>query len=255
MYDAILDEYWGPGARAGIFFASAGVILAILVTNAGSNSLPVGADLSGIWPKWLNIVRGQILCALLAPLLVPWLMISSASAFLTFLGSYPTFLMPVIASMIIDYWLVRRGNIHVPSLYVTNAHRPYTYHKGWNVRMVVAWICGVASTIHGLAGSLNPGSVSQGSTNLYKISFFVSGAVGGAVYYASCLVWPPELVPTDSGLDHKLRHEELAETEGYLPGEDISTITGIGVIHGVNTSENTSGENVSDRSKGIKALD
>ena len=70
------------------------MMLAIIATNAGSNSLPVGADISGLWPRWINIVRGQVLCASLAPLLVPWKIIASAQSFLTFLGSYTVFLMP-----------------------------------------------------------------------------------------------------------------------------------------------------------------
>ncbi|GKT44386.1 allantoin permease [Colletotrichum spaethianum] len=94
LYNAILTEYWGPGARAGMFFASTGMILAIIATNAGSNSLPVGADISGLWPRYINIVRGQVICALFAPLCVPWKIIASASSFLTFLGSYTVFLMP-----------------------------------------------------------------------------------------------------------------------------------------------------------------
>jgi NCS1 family nucleobase:cation symporter-1 len=96
LYDRILTEYWGPGARAGVFFASAGMILAIIATNAGSNSLPVGADSSGLFPRYLNIVRGQVICALLAPLLVPWKIIANAQSFLTFLGSYTVFLMPTV---------------------------------------------------------------------------------------------------------------------------------------------------------------
>jgi NCS1 family nucleobase:cation symporter-1 len=72
LYNAILDQYWTAGARAGMVFASFGMMLAVLVTNAGSNSLPVGADLTGIFPRWLTIVRGQVICAVLAPLLVPW---------------------------------------------------------------------------------------------------------------------------------------------------------------------------------------
>lgn len=70
------------------------MLLAIIATNAGTNSLPVGADITGLWPRWINIVRGQVLCASLAPLLVPWKIIANAESFLTFLGSYTVFLMP-----------------------------------------------------------------------------------------------------------------------------------------------------------------
>lgn len=70
-------------------------MLAVIATNAGSNSLPVGADITGLWPKYINIVRGQVFCAMMAPLCVPWKIIASAKSFLTFLGSYTVFLMPI----------------------------------------------------------------------------------------------------------------------------------------------------------------
>ncbi|KAG9521460.1 allantoin, partial [Aureobasidium melanogenum] len=228
LYGAILDQYWTPAARAGMVFASFGMILAVLVTNAGSNSLPVGADLTGIWPRWLTIVRGQVICAVLAPLLVPWKIIASATSFLTFLGSYTVFLMPICACMIVDYWVVRRGNIHVPSLYVCSPESPYTYYKGWNLRMLAAWVAGVAFVIHGIAGSLDPDSVNQASKNMYKLGFILSFCMGGLVYYTLCLIWPVQVLPR--GTEKALMFEELAANEGFFDHENVGTI--IGVLEG-----------------------
>ncbi|KAJ4321454.1 hypothetical protein N0V94_002887 [Neodidymelliopsis sp. IMI 364377] len=225
LYDAILDHYWTHGARAGIVFASFGMMLAVLITNAGSNSLPVGADLTGIFPRWLTIVRGQVVCAILAPLLVPWKIIASATSFLTFLGSYTVFLMPICACMIIDYWVIRKGNFHVPSLYVSTPESPYTYYKGWNLRMLAAWVAGVAFTVHGVAGSLDPDSVSTVSKNMYKLGFLLSLCMGGLVYYVLCLVWPVPILPV--GGEPCLAFEGMAVNEGFFDTENIGTITGI----------------------------
>lgn len=227
LYNAILNEYWTPGARAGMVFASFGMILAILITNAGSNSLPVGADLTGIFPRWLTIVRGQVICAVLAPLLVPWKIIASATSFLTFLGSYTVFLMPICACMIVDYWVVRGGNFHVPSLYVSTSGSPYTYYKGWNLRMLAAWVAGVAFTVHGVAGSLDPKSVSTASKNMYKLGFILSFCMGGLVYYLLNLAFPVPVLPKGTGDDKALRFEEMAANEGFFDHENVSTITGI----------------------------
>lgn len=206
-------------------FASFGMMLAVLVTNAGSNSLPVGADLTGIWPRWLTIVRGQVICALLAPLLVPWKIIASATSFLTFLGSYTVFLMPICACMVVDYWIVRRGNIHIPSLYVYTPESPYTYYKGWNLRMLAAWVAGVAFVVHGIANSLHPGSVGMASSNMYKLGFILSFTMGGLVYYVLCLIWPVQILP--HGADRALAFEELAANEGFFDHENVGTITGV----------------------------
>lgn len=225
LYGAILDQYWTAGARAGMVFASFGMMLAVLVTNAGSNSLPVGADLTGIFPRWLTIVRGQVLCALLAPLLVPWKIIASATSFLTFLGSYTVFLMPICACMITDYWIIRRGNFHVPSLYVSTPDSPYSYYKGWNLRMLAAWIAGVAFTVHGVAGSLDPDSVAPASKNMYKLGFLLSLCMGGLVYYVLCSIWPVRLLP--SSYEKELAFEEMARNEGFFDHENVGTITGV----------------------------
>jgi NCS1 family nucleobase:cation symporter-1 len=225
LYNAILDQYWTAGSRAGMVFASFGMMLAVLVTNAGSNSLPVGADLTGIFPRWLTIVRGQVLCAVLAPLLVPWKIIASATSFLTFLGSYTVFLMPICATMIVDYWVIRKGNFHVPSLYISNTESPYTYYKGWNLRMLAAWVAGVAFTVHGVAGSLNPKSVSDASKNMYKLGFLLSFCMGGLVYYVLCLIWPVQVLP--KGLEQEMGFEQMAANEGFFDHESIGTITGV----------------------------
>ncbi|KAJ0332950.1 hypothetical protein COL5a_001678 [Colletotrichum fioriniae] len=201
LYNAILTEYWVPGARAGMFFASAGMILAIIATNAGSNSLPVGADTSGLWP--------------------------SASSFLTFLGSYTVFLMPTCGIMIVDYWIIRRGNLHVPSLYTKVEGAPYTYYKGWNLRAVAAWVAGVAFTVHGIAGNLDPDSVNQASKNMYKLGFLLSLAMGSFIYYIACVIWPISVYSRELEAQANTGFECMAPSEGFFPGESVDTIRGV----------------------------
>jgi NCS1 family nucleobase:cation symporter-1 len=127
--------------------------------------------------------------------------------------------------MIIDYWVIRKGNFHVPSLYVSSPDSPYTYSKGWNLRMLAAWVAGVAFTVHGVAGSLDPTSVSAVSKNMYKLGFILSFLMGGLVYYILCLIWPVQIL--SRGAERPLIFEELAANEGFFDHESISTITGV----------------------------
>ncbi|CAL5871875.1 uncharacterized protein PFLUO_LOCUS6129 [Penicillium psychrofluorescens] len=223
LYDAILTTYWGAGARAGIFFACFGMILAIMATNAGTNSLPAGADMSGLVPRYINIVRGQIICGLLGPLFFPWKIIANATSFLTFLSSYTVFLMPVCGIMVVDYWLIRRGNIHVPSLYSREPASPYTYWKGWNLRAMAAWLAGTAFVIHGVAGALKPGLTDQASKNMYKLGFFLSFLMSSAVYYAGNLLFPTQIYP-EGKQDTPKTWEYMADSEGFFDGESVLTI-------------------------------
>lgn len=208
------------------------MVLAIIATNAGSNSLPVGADSSGLFPRYINIVRGQVICALLAPLCVPWKIIASATSFLTFLGSYTVFLMPLCGVMVVDYWVVRRGNLHVPSLYDKGAaaapgRLPYTYLGGWNPRALAAWVAGVAFTVHGIAGSLDPGSVGSASENMYKLGFLLSFLMGALVYYVSSIAWPMQVYPAGESAQFPEGFEAMAPSEGFLPGESVASIRGV----------------------------
>jgi|TARA_R110002003_G_scaffold23_6_gene1149 NCS1 family nucleobase:cation symporter-1 len=127
--------------------------------------------------------------------------------------------------MIVDYWVVRKGNFHVPSLYVSAPESPYSYYKGWNLRMLAAWVAGVAFTVHGVAGSLDPKSVSVASKNMYKLGFLLSFCMGGIVYYGLCLIWPVQILPL--GAEKELAFEELAANEGFFEHESIATITGV----------------------------
>ncbi|KAF2756461.1 putative allantoin permease [Pseudovirgaria hyperparasitica] len=237
-YGAILDQYWNSTARAGIFFVALSMVLAILATNAGSNSLPVGADTSGLFPRYVNIVRGQVVCALLAPLCVPWKIISSASSFLVFLGSYTVFLMPIVGIMIVDYWVLRNGNFHVPSLYEKKSGTPYEYTHGWNLRAIAAWIAGVAFTVHGIAGSLDPDSVNQSSKNMYKLGFFLSFAMGAVIFYCLSLIWPTPVYPASQAGNAEKTFEYMAATEGFFSGESVDSIkNSMGVVGIASTTD------------------
>ena len=82
LFDAILDHHFGSGARAGIFFAALAFYLGVFATNFGANSIPFGSDMTGLFPKWLTIRRGQVLCAILGVVVQPWQLMANASAFL-----------------------------------------------------------------------------------------------------------------------------------------------------------------------------
>lgn len=59
--------------RAAAFFASAAFMLATLGTNISANSLSAANDMTVLFPQFINIKRGQVLCAILGGwALCPW---------------------------------------------------------------------------------------------------------------------------------------------------------------------------------------
>lgn len=93
---------WDPMAlisnwssRACRFFAAFSFALAALGVNISANSLSAANDLMALFPQYVNIRRGQILCALIAWCLVPWKILESAGSFLNFMSAYAIFLGPM----------------------------------------------------------------------------------------------------------------------------------------------------------------
>lgn len=95
LLNAVLDRFWGPAARAGVFFASVGFSLSVLGVNIGCNAIPFGADVTGLLPRVFKIVRGQIFCGVISLAIVPWKLLTSGSGFITFLCSYNIFIAPI----------------------------------------------------------------------------------------------------------------------------------------------------------------
>lgn len=97
LLDAILERYWTASARTAVFLVSLAFYGSAIGSNIGTNTIAFGADLTGLMPKYMTIVRGQVLCCFLGIALVPWKILASAQNFVTFLGSMPIFFGPLSA--------------------------------------------------------------------------------------------------------------------------------------------------------------
>lgn len=84
--------------RAAAFFASSSFFLATLGTNISANSLSAANDMTVLFPNYINIRRGQVICALIGGwVLCPWEILASAPGFLSFVSGYAVFLGPFAA--------------------------------------------------------------------------------------------------------------------------------------------------------------
>jgi NCS1 family nucleobase:cation symporter-1 len=122
----IIAKWEGSGGRFLGFVCSALWILAQISCNLSANSFSFANDVTTMFPKYVNIKRGAIICTVIGGwALVPWLMVSSAVVFLQFMSGYAVFLGPMAGIMLADYWIVRRRKLDVPALY--DPHGRYRY--------------------------------------------------------------------------------------------------------------------------------
>lgn len=123
----VLAKWKTPGGRFLAFCCGCLWLLAQICTNVSANAAPFGHDAMNIAPAWINVRRGSIVCMLIGSwAMVPWLIVNSASKFLTFMNGYGCFICAIVSITITDYWLVRRRKLDVPSLYDPNGRYKYT---------------------------------------------------------------------------------------------------------------------------------
>lgn len=116
---------------------------------------------------------------------------------------------------------MRKGNIHVPSLYSTTSESPYFYYRGFNLRAFASWIIAIALVIPGVAGAINPGSIGVAAVRMYNMGFLLSTTVGGLLYYVFSVVWPVDLYPPQFA-DRSKSWEAMRFTEGFFAEEEGS---------------------------------
>lgn len=177
--------------RAAQFFAALCWSLAAFGTNISANSVSFSNDLALWFPRYIDTRRGAYVCAGLSVLSMPWYIQNSAASFSAFLGGYSLFLGAIAGVIVVDYWGCRRRRLSVRALY--KMHGTHKYSKGVNFRAVVAFVCGIAPNMPGLAAVTGQKGVPTGARYLYSLSWLVSIVISGVVYWVLFLVWPFEV--------------------------------------------------------------
>lgn len=100
------------------------------------------------------------------------------------------FLGPIAGIMMADFWVLRKRHLNLASLY----RHPdiYSFWHGVNIRAFVAFICGVAPNLAGLAKATGQKGIPKGATYVYSLSWLVGTVVAFLVYWALGTVWRME---------------------------------------------------------------
>ncbi|PVI04329.1 uracil permease [Periconia macrospinosa] len=182
-----LVENWE--SRAARFFAAFSFALAALGVNISANSLSAANDLTALFPQYVNIRRGQLLCAVIAWALVPWKILKSAGSFLNFMSAYAVFLGPIAAIMVFDFWVVHKRKYDTLALY--QPHGIYRYTGGVNWRAVTAFLIGVAPNMPGFINSINPDIEVGVGSRPYSFGWLLGFTATSIVYVALSMIFRP----------------------------------------------------------------
>jgi cytosine/uracil/thiamine/allantoin permease len=218
-----LISHWP--SRAARFFAAFSFALAALGVNISANSLSAANDLTALFPQYVNIRRGQLLCALFCWALVPWKILASAGSFLNFMAAYAVFLGPIAAIMVLDFWLIHARKYDCLALY--NPDSIYRYNAwGTNWRAVTAFLVGVAPNMPGFIHSINPAIRVGVGVRPYQFGWLLGFVGTGIVYTALEYGFPPRetlidvAVLPDEVYDAQGVVDEGVSAEGSASGEE-----------------------------------
>jgi NCS1 family nucleobase:cation symporter-1 len=166
------------------FIAMIAILVATLNVNIGANVVSPSNDFSNLYPRLISFRTGGLITGFLGLAMCPWKLLATPDAYIFgWLVGYSGLLGPVAGIMVADYFLIRKTELDVNSLY----HREgtYSYTKGVNPRAMAALVLGVAIALVGLA--VKPLHF------LYDYAWFVGFFIASAVYVV--LMWAA--APTD----------------------------------------------------------
>lgn len=114
--------------------------------------------------------------------------VATANGFLNFLGGYSIFQGPVVGIMLVDYFLIRKGNLALSDLFTLSPHGRYYFFHGFNLRAFASFIIGFLLPLPGFAGSFGH-KIGESATHMYALGWLLSFLMGSLAYYGICTVW------------------------------------------------------------------
>ena len=185
------ETIWDPvvlvrrfDSPAVVFFSMIAVIIATISTNAAANVVGPANNFSNMWPSKINFKIGGYITGVIGILMMPWKLLADPSGFIfTWLIGYSALLGPVIAIILVDYFLVRRTYLDVDDLYRRDGI--YAYGNGVNSMAIIALVAGVAPNVPGFmaqVGMLDANTLTF-LVSLYDYSWFIGFAIAAVLYW------------------------------------------------------------------------
>ena len=117
------------------------------------------------------------------------------------MASLAMFLAPISAIIAADFWVVKKWNVDIPSLYRRQGR--YRYHGGVNWRAAVAFLISIGPNLPGMVNAVTP-SITVGTiVHIYDISFMWGFTSGFVIYCVLNYFWPS----TETLIESTIRDE------------------------------------------------
>jgi len=127
------------------------IIIASASTNLVANFIPSQYSLINFLPSILTLKSASYIISIIGFLIgIFWLTVLSQIGILSFIDTFGSFFGPIFGLIIIDYYLIKKGNLSNKDIYSVESESIYYYSKGWHIKGVYCLLLGFifsASTI------------------------------------------------------------------------------------------------------------
>jgi NCS1 family nucleobase:cation symporter-1 len=168
-------DNWFLAALAALTFA-----VATLGINVVANFVSPAFDFANVFPKAIDFKKGGYIAALIALVLypfAPWE--GNAASFVSAIGAV---MGPLLGIILVDYYLIAKGQIDVAALYQEKGR--YAYIGGWNPHALIA------AAIGAIFSSVLPNLTHLLPSWWGLYGWFFGVMIGGGVYFVLALVRP-----------------------------------------------------------------
>lgn len=173
------------------------IILATISTNTAANIVSPTNDFQNAFPKKINFKRGVLMTGFIGIALMSWELLRKSGAIVSdvsveslysnWLIAYSSLLGPIAGIMIIDFFVIRKQNIHLIDIYKAGGIYP-----SFNWSGILAFLIPVAATLTSL--------ITGKFLGFYKYGWFIGSLAGGILYYLFSLERPEVAVVEEEGI-------------------------------------------------------
>ena len=157
--------------------------VATLGINVVANFVSPAFDFSNVFPRTIDFKKGGYIAAGIALVLYPFAPWEGNAA--SFVGAIGATMGPLLGVILVDYYLVARGEVDVQALY--DEKGKYRYQGGWNLSALVA--AGVGALFSSILPNFS--HVLPSWWGVY--GWFFGVAIAGVVYLLLSRVMPRPL--------------------------------------------------------------
>lgn len=147
-------------------------IFATVGINIVANFVAPAFDFSNVSPQKISFKMGGFIAAFGSILLTPWNLFNNPEVIHYTVDVLAAMIGPLYGIIIVDYFIVKKGQIDVPSLYTESPQGQYWYKNGVNMNSVYALV--IASVAAIIATFF--------VTELANYALFIGGFVSAIVY-------------------------------------------------------------------------